>query len=204
MLSRFGSLVKKNWLLLCAFVWLIVLTGSVCLIFKYDSVPGLAARPTGDWPSSSSISHSSKTNTLVMLLHPRCPCSRASLRQVATLKTSDRSLRCVFLFYAPTRFEKGWEKTDIWIAAAEIPDAQLVSDVDGAEARKFGGATSGQTYIFDRNGNLRYSGGLTEGRGHEGECLSLDLALRSLKSGSKAAYGEVFGCPILDSGKTRL
>jgi hypothetical protein len=204
MLSRLGSAVKKNWVTFGAISWLITLTAGVCLVFKYDSVPGLTSTCGTKWPPNSKITHSTTNNTLVMLLHPKCPCSRASLQQVTTLTTNDNSLQCIFLVYSPTRFPTGWEKTDIWNLAAEVPGAQLVSDVDGAEARKFGGVTSGHTYIFDRNGNLKYAGGLTEGRGHVGECRNLDLAVKALKSGTTSASGAVYGCPIEDPKKAQL
>lgn len=204
MLSRLGSLVKRNWVIFGALGWLFTLTAGVCLVFKYDSIPGLTATSGSSWPANSTIAHSTTNNTLVMLLHPKCPCSRASLQQVATLTTNDNSLECIFLVYAPTKFPKGWEKTDIWNLAAEVPGAQLVSDIDGAEARKFGGITSGQTYIFDRKGNLKYAGGLTEGRGHVGECRNLDLAVKALKSGTTSASGAVYGCPIEDPKKAQL
>lgn len=204
MLSRLWSFVKKNWVVCGALGWLFTLTVGVCLVFKYDSVPGLTATPSIGWPANSNITHSSTNNTLVMLLHPKCPCSRASLHQVATLTTNDNSLQCIFLVYSPTQFPKGWEKTDIWYLAAEVPGAQIVSDIDGEEAKKFGGITSGQTYIFDRKGILKYSGGLTEGRGHVGECRNLDLAVKALKSGTSAASGAVYGCPIEDPRKAQL
>jgi hypothetical protein len=204
MLSRFWSSVRRNWVIIGAFSWLFTLTVGVCLVFKFDSIPGLTATSGINWPENSNITRSTTNNTLVMLLHPKCPCSRASLQQVATLTTNDNSLQCIFLVYAPTTFPKGWEKTDIWNLAAEVPGAQLVSDIDGAEARKFGAITSGQTYIFDRKGILKYSGGLTEGRGHIGECKNLDLAVKALREGTSTASGAVYGCPIEDPKKAQL
>jgi hypothetical protein len=205
MLNLLRALFQKHWLVLTTVGWLFLLPVAICIQFHYDSVPGIASAPKSSWPPASKIRYSTTTNTLVMVLHPRCPCSRASLQQVATMRNSRNPLKVVFLFYTPSGFSKGWEKTDIWRQASEIPDAELISDVDGRETQKFGGVTSGQTYIFDRQGLLRYSGGLTEGRGHPGECQNLETAVKALNdSNSPATFGAVYGCPIVDSKKAQL
>lgn len=198
-------MARKHWVALSAVSWLFVLTIALCAQFRYDSIPSLASLSKKGWPAASKISRSTTENTLVMFLHPHCPCSRASLHQVTTLKTNNRSLNCVFLFYTPSSFEKGWEKTDIWRTASEIPGAHLVSDRDGVEAKNFGALTSGQTYIFDKQGSLRYEGGLTEGRGHEGGCRNLEAAMKVLTDGgASTAFGAVYGCPIVDTRNTQL
>ncbi|MBC7997610.1 MAG: hypothetical protein IAF58_06695 [Leptolyngbya sp.] len=107
--------------------------------------------------------------------------------------------KCFFLFYTPTCFAKNWEKTDLWNQALEIPGAELISDIDGTEAQKFGAITSGQTYIFDKTGILSFSGGLTVARGHTGECANLDVAKKALEDTfAVSSVTPVYGCPIME------
>lgn len=167
---------------------------------RYDSTPGTASTIKNSWPSNCKIVRSVKTKTLVMVLHPHCPCSRASLQQVASIMNSKNSPKCLLLFYTPSSFAKDWEKTDLWNQALEISGAELISDIDGIEAQKFGGITSGQTYIFDKAGILNFSGGITIARGHSGECANLAIAKNALED--KFAVSNVtpvYGCPIIES-----
>ena len=45
----------------------------------------------------------------------------------------------------------------------------MLRDDDGAEARRFGAETSGQTLLYDARGALAFSGGITGARGHAGD-----------------------------------
>jgi hypothetical protein len=68
----------------------------------------------------------------------------------------------------PPGFTSNWAKTSLWRSAAAIPGVSETVD-DGREARLFGAATSGQTMVYDRNGRLLFSGGITAARGHLGD-----------------------------------
>ena len=136
-----------------------------------------------------------------MVLHPHCPCSRASLDQLASIMTKcNQKLRVQVLFFVPSCFPPKWQETDIWKQASEIPGIQLRLDRDGIEAQKFGAATSGQTYIYDKTGLLKFSGGITASRGHAGENANLDLAFAALRREvANSVFTPVYGCPIKDS-----
>ncbi len=45
----------------------------------------------------------------------------------------------------------------------------MLRDDDGAEAKRFGAETSGQTLLYDERGTLAFSGGITGSRGHAGD-----------------------------------
>src|SRR4051812_5871669 len=49
---------------------------------NHDLRPGAAARALGDWPEGSALAHSTEHDTLIMFLHPFCPCSKASVAQL--------------------------------------------------------------------------------------------------------------------------
>ena len=65
------------------------------------------------------------------------------------------------LFLKPKQSGSEWEDTELRRSVAAIPSVMVLSDVDGAEARRFGAETSGHTLLFDRDGRLLFSGGIT-------------------------------------------
>lgn len=101
------------------------------------------------------------------------------------------------LFLKPGAVAEDWMKTDLYRSAAAIPDVEVMRDDDGLEARRFEASTSGEVLLYDAEGNLLFSGGITAARGHSGDntgrsALTALLARRGV-SGSRTP---VFGCPL--------
>ena len=72
-------------------------------------------------------------------------------------------------------------------------------DQGGAEARRFGVATSGHVCLFSAEGELKFSGGITPSRGHEGDNRGI-AALKALLVGGQAdATNRVYGCPLFST-----
>ena len=104
--------------------------------------------------------------TLGMSAHPHCPCTRASLGELARLMTQAQGrVTAYVLFVKPPNFSGGWEQTDLWASAAAIPGVTAVRDDGGDESRLFHAATSGQTALYDAAGSLLFSGALRAARG---------------------------------------
>jgi hypothetical protein len=81
--------------------------------------------------------------------------------------------------------------------AKSIPRVRLLLDTSGEETARFGCHTSGQLLMFNRDGRLIFSGGLTVGRGEAGANLPFDNALSALtQSGPPLLHSPVFGCPV--------
>ena len=178
------------WLLLCG-------VGASALL-RYQRAAGAPAAAPEKWPGRARLEKGSGP-TLVMFAHPRCPCSAAAVDSLSWLMSrAGGTLRAYVVFYAPSALSPDWERTSLRSAAEEIPGVAVVSDKDGAEARRFGAKTSGQTLIYGADGKLIYSGGLTSGRGHRGPNRWRRAAL-GLVSGNSAApeAGPVFGCSLL-------
>jgi hypothetical protein len=101
-----------------------------------------------------------------MVVHPHCPCTRASLAELSSiLNAQPRRASAYVLFVRPPGVGPGWERTDLWRQAAAIRGVRPIHDDWGGEAARFGAATSGQTMLYDREGVLRFSGGITAARG---------------------------------------
>ncbi len=182
-------------------VWVIVLLAGLRQVTRYDSVPGISAHPQKSWPSASGIHFIRGNYNLVLAAHPQCPCTRASLEELAQLLSHfPKKLNACVLFYKPHGFEDGWEKTGFWKSASLTPGIQVMTDVDGKKATLFDATTSGQVVLYDPNGHLVFSGGITSSQGHIGANNGSE-AIAALINGEHTSYRNtpVFGCSLGNS-----
>jgi hypothetical protein len=190
-------------LILSSVVWFCVAVAGMGIMLQYQSSPGPNAHSSRLWPAESTLVRSSNHFTLVMLAHPQCPCSRASISELALLMTRLRSqVSAYVLFFKPSTASEQWLQTDLWANAARIPGVTVLADEDAIETQRFGARTSGQTFVYDPAGHLLFNGGITAGRGHPGNNTGRD-AIISLASGKSARYSEhrVFGCLLMTPAK---
>src|SRR5947209_1990485 len=54
-------------------------------LWTYASTAAPQAQAPVQWPVPSNLSHDAMLPTLVMAVHPKCPCSRASIGELARL-----------------------------------------------------------------------------------------------------------------------
>jgi hypothetical protein len=174
----------------------------LAVLWRYDNAPGDAATAPNSWPSHTHLTRATDTATLVMLAHPQCSCTTASLGELAEiLARTELRPKTYVVFLKPSTFGEGWEQTDLWRSAKRLPNASVVRDDDGVEARTFGAATSGQTLLYDRSGALQFSGGITGSRAHQGDNAGRQSLLALLNGGRNTRSGtNVFGCPLFTSG----
>lgn len=177
-------------------IWIGTVATMVRAIRRFETTPGRAASALPLWPAKG-IPLAAGRWTLVMLVHPHCSCSRASVRELqAILEKAPPSLRSYVLVYRPSDFPAGWERTDVVEAAQRLPRTQVMVDTDGQEAKRFGGFTSGQTFLYDGDGRLRFSGGITSLRGHAGANRGSADVIRIVRSELESSHHPVFGCAI--------
>ena len=127
---------KRNRLVILTSMslWLILVGIGLAVLWNYENTPGVAAKPSALWPTESQIQRAPDKATLIMLAHPHCPCTRASIGELALLMAhSQGRLTAYVLFLKPAGFSEEWEKTDLWQSAASIPGVNVVIDDDGAE-----------------------------------------------------------------------
>lgn len=178
--------------------WLLVIVAGAGLLWGYESTPGVAAATPERWPHDSRIKPAADRATLVMLAHPHCPCTRASIGELSRLMTQAQGrVTAYVLFVKPPGFSDGWEQTDLWASAAAIPGVTPLLDDGGVEAGRFHAATSGQTALYDAAGGLLFSGGITGARGHAGDNAGRAAIVALLTSDEAEERGTpVFGCPL--------
>ena len=82
--------------------------------------------------------------------------------------------------------------------AAAIPGVRVLADGDGAAAAVFGAATSGHVLFYDAAGALRFSGGITAARGHQGPSAGGEAILTAMRGGEPGRERALtFGCSLL-------
>lgn len=195
-------LCKKRFVLITAGgAWVLIIAAGLGLLWAYENAPGPIAAPPAHWPHDSRIQLASDRATLIMLSHPHCPCTRASIGELARLMAQTQGrLTAYALFLKPAGSPDGWEKTDLWQSAASIPGVEVILDEDGAEARRFHAVTSGQTALYDNEGRLLFSGGITSSRGHSGDNAGRSAIVSLLNTGeAERAETFAFGCPLFDT-----
>jgi len=177
--------------------WVLTISIGLALLLGYENAAGQAATPPAQWPIDSGIHLADDRATLIMLIHPHCPCSRASIGELARLMAQAQGrVTAHALFVKPDGAADDWEKTDLFESAAAIPGVDVVVD-DGAEARRFNAATSGQTALYDDEGHLLFSGGITASRGHSGDNEGRSAIVSLLNTGAGGrSESSVFGCPL--------
>lgn len=194
-----GGRWRSAWIW-CAFgaCWLTATGFGLVSLMSYDNRPGLAAVAPAAWPADSRISRDSERATLVMLAHPRCDCTSASLGELAELLArAETRPRAFVVFIKPESVTGDWEQTALWRAAARIPDVTVLRDDGGHEARRFGTVTSGQILLYDVHGQLAFSGGTTGARGKPGDNAGR-ATLLALLNGQRAnrTTTPVYGCAL--------
>jgi len=178
--------------------WAGITAWGVVHLARYSFAPAHSGEPVESWPADTNLGPLARDAfTLVMPLHPECPCSRATLQQVdQLLAVHPRDLRVQLVF-----MEEGTriEDSDLWNYAGRISGVSRFHDSDGAETRRFGFQTSGEARLYAQDGKLRFSGGLTVARGHAGESPG-SRAVRAVLEGSGAlpVTAPVFGCSLFN------
>ena len=205
--ERRHSLKLVPWVFSTLMVlWLGGVASGFYVLFNYSTTPG-ASRPAHlTWPQESRLVRSTTEPTLLMFLHPHCPCSRASIEELnRSLAQINQHVRAFVVFVRPFERQSSWVETDLWRTAQSLPAAQVIEDVDGVEARRFGAKTSGATFVFDLSGALRFSGGVTAGRGHMGGNPAQAAVVRALTVSDAAATARfpVYGCSLASSDESR-
>jgi len=189
---------------LAAAIWLGTVAAAYRAIRRFESTPGRAAVARKSWPAESGLVRTSGAATLVMLVHPQCSCTRASMQELgAVIEKAPRTMRTYVVVYRPRGAKPGWEQTDVYASAMRLRNTRVIVDEEGREAKRFGAFTSGQTFLYDAAGRLRFEGGITLLRGHAGNNSGRQEMIRLANAPEGQATHPVFGCSIFSRGELR-
>jgi hypothetical protein len=196
--------LKPRWLrslVVMAIVgWTCALGAGLQQIWKYGNTAGTASSAPSRWPSSSSIARQAGQTTLIMFVHPRCTCTRASLLELQEIASrSSDAVSVWILLLEPEGAGSDWESTSVVELARLIRNTRLTTDYAGTEAARFGASTSGHVVVYAADGSLQFSGGITGARGHVGANEG-QRSVNALLAGAPAPLHEhpTFGCGFHD------
>lgn len=143
----------------------------------------------------------SKCPRLVMGVHPRCPCTQASVTELERLLTRVGSeVECTVYVYCPAD-RPTFSHTPLVSRLQSIAGVELVADLGGQNALEHGIEASGECVLYDALGKPRFEGGITHSRGHEGDSVGRQ-AIMQIVAGQEpvATSTPVFGCEIVRRG----
>lgn len=191
----------RHTVLIAITLWGLLIAGGFFLLFEHEFEPGRSAHPPREWPTESKIARATDKPTLVIFAHPHCPCTRATIDELARIVADCRQrLHVVVMFLRPADFESQWTHSELWASALDVPNTRVMEDVLGREARRFRVETSGQAVLYDAAGQLRFYGGITGSRGHEGQNAGRAAVVEIVRGRSAPLIQTpVFGCPLMDS-----
>jgi hypothetical protein len=193
--------LKKTMLFAALLAWATGVGWGFFLIWQYEATPG----PSGELPVSfSNVAQTDGPKTLIMLAHPHCPCTRASLAELERIMSrSQGRIQAHVYFLQPEQFPPSWSQGESWDMAAALPGVQVHADVGGRKAKELGALTSGHVVVLDDAGRLLFSGGITGARGHQGDNPGRQAVLDLLHGNPVMAQEcPVFGCPLFDPRAT--
>jgi hypothetical protein len=174
-------------------------------VWAYDNTPGARGQVENNWPVSSKLSLAKDGDTLVLALHPNCSCSRATVDELADIVThAAGKLTVHILAVRPPGLSIDPTHSALIEKAGALAGVTITLDDEGKEAALFGAKTSGHTNLYDAKGDLLFSGGITEARGHTGSNPG-ERALLSFVQGTPSSLNRtaVYGCSLLGEGNSR-
>lgn len=186
-------------------IWLGLVSAGFAVLADYTSRPGRMEAPPAEWPVSAAVAPNRGGFTLLMFVHPHCPCSRASLHELFVLMRDAPPNVAVHLFFAqPDGFPDAWVEGHLWRWAGRMPGLTRHIDRGGREALLFQAHVSGCVVLYDAEPAPRFHGGITPGRGHQGDNRGRTAVLDFLWGrvpGSRRA--PVYGCELHDEREAR-
>lgn len=189
---------RRPWLLLS--IWFALVSLGFASLGAYGVARGEVLATPGQWPADLPRPAGP---TVLCFVHPRCPCSRATLAELNRLE--DRlpgDLHLEYVLFQPKGAQGFWGD-EPWRGLhrdGSTSNTRLRLDPGGELARRFGAATSGMILAYRADGELCFEGGITATRGHEGPSAAQDWLVAALapESNLPVRPAPVFGCPILN------
>lgn len=197
-----SSPLKKTLFVIGLALWFAAAARGMKWMSDYSLTPGEAGAPSAVWPAAD-IRRGEGHHTLVVGLHPECPCSRATLAELdRVLLESGDALEAIVIFddtnpAAPAR------ASALYQHAMQLPRTRVNRVTSVTELRRFDFRTSGETRLYRPDGTLVFQGGITASRGHEGEnagSAAVVTHARAELCGTNAT--PVFGCALASAQDT--
>lgn len=181
-----------------ATIWAGIVVAAFFTLERHERTPGDSGPTAATWPRGTALDPNPDGPTVLMLAHPRCPCTRASIEMLGQILAESPNVRTHVIFFTPADADAAWTTGPSWDLAAVVAGAFVSADPDGGEARRFGARTSGHVLAYDSDGTLIFSGGITAARGKAGPNDGAERLAQCLRDRrGPLEPSPVFGCAIL-------
>ncbi len=190
------KLHKKNCLIFCGIAWIVIIFFCIYLLMQYEGFPGEKGRAP-QFLAPNKIIKTTNLPTLILFVHPRCPCTRATINELSIIMTKCKDkVNANVLFFTPTGYPDSWAKTDTYYSTKLIPQVKVYFDRGGKQIKRFHALTSGHVLLYDSSKKLIFSGGITKSRGNIGANLGLYSVIEKIKANKEQKVTEtsVYGC----------
>lgn len=179
-----------------AIVWGILTLSGMGWLMAYSGAPSQTIRPLHHVPPNAGFE--SEGFRMAMFIHPFCPCTAASLRELERLlPKSDKPLETMLVFGAENL---EWKANDsrLWGLAKNITSIHCKTDNEQKIRNSFHARVSGEVFLYSPHGELLFHGGITNGRGHEGANAGSESILSILnESRQNFIKTPVYGCSLI-------
>ena len=179
-------------------LWLAAICFGSFALLRYQNRPGETNTALSGWPAQTKLPLNANLPTLILFAHPHCPCTRATLGELALLVARcSKKVATTVIFTKPADVDDNWVETDLSRSAEAIPGVTVLRDDSGVEAHRFGAVTSGEVMLYARDGKLLFHGGITDARGHAGDNegrTAIALLLEGKRCNTTTT--RVFGCRL--------
>ena len=192
-----GIKVKRLVFGAVVLVWASATGAALAHFWRYAATPGAAASAVPE-----RIAASQGKSRVRVFLDARCPCSRATVAELARVAARlSNPTEFQVLFAAADESDSSWKSSSLYEDVSRLPGVTVFADVGGARARSYGIATSGQVLAYRPDGTLAFAGGVTGSRGHEGDNDGKSQLLAALDASSASPRREatttaVYGCEL--------
>ncbi len=183
--------------------WIVCIAVSFGTLQRYAATAGEAHAPADDAEALIARHRQPDRGLIVMVVHPECPCTEASLAELGDLLARSRG-RCtaLILHYQPAQIPADWSDPPDYLELGGVRVA-VVADRAGEQALALGALTSGHAVFADSTGVIRFRGGLTLARGHRGRSPAQDAILAQLAGGAASmSVAPIYGCALLPECNT--
>jgi hypothetical protein len=190
--------MKKKLPIFAVSFWLLLVAGAMTFLAGYSNTPGAAGVAPQRWPSESKIPRDPRRPTLLVLAHPQCPCTNATLGELELLMAQTQGkVNVHVVFVRPPGLPEDLVKGDLWRKASAIPGVTVEIDDGNIEAGLFHVETSGEALLYGSDGGLLFAGGITLSRGHSGDNPGRTAISALINRGSTdQSTTPVFGCAL--------
>src|SRR5687768_11828955 len=112
--------------------WLLAVSAGMAIVFTYSGRAAPPATPVLTWPADVTLAHAPDKPILVMLVHPHCPCTRASISELAQIVTvASGAATFHVLFMQPAGVGDEWLRSDTYARASSLPGVVVTPDPGG-------------------------------------------------------------------------